>query len=195
MGKGELTIVSLYPKISAISGDVWTLNDWYSREHLADIKFDRIFQVHWSWAKVDHEGRYKGDWKEECRKSGAEIISLDELEGLESTLLDREKLCKEFNPEDLSNSIAIMIGVAILEGYEFIRLTGCHMLGGEYIHCVHGVMNMIAEARNRGVVVEADYEEEWKVNMTKIDWSKIEFAMLPYWLRDKRPPKIEIKTF
>jgi len=179
MGK-ELTIVALYPEISAISGDVWTLNDWYSRH--PDLKPDRVFQLHRRQKlEGDIPGRMLDDWKKKYVDSGAEIIMLEEVKDLPSTILELDGLKKNFKESDLSCSISMMIGVAILEGYESIRLTGLHLMGAEFIQYIHGVLNMINEARLRGVIVEADYEQQWIENEARLDWSKHEVATVPYW--------------
>lgn len=182
----SVTIVGCYPQLSRIVGEVWVMNDWYMREALSHLEPDRIFQLHWSWMKVRNPGRFEGDWKRVCRDTKALVTTLDELEDLPSELLDIKMMTKCFKSEDLSNSLAIIIGVAILDGYRYIKVTGAHLLGAEFIYEIHGVLNMIDRARSQGIKVEADFESQWRENKKKINWEEIEFSSLPYWKRDKR---------
>lgn len=158
------------------------MNDWYVRH--PDLKPAKIFNIH----KSEYAGgellnsakRFTGDWKEEYRKSGAKIVCLEPIDGLDSTYIDIKLLEETFPLGSLSASMSIMVGMGYLQGFTHIHLTGCRLMGGGYVYEIPGLLAMIKFVREHGVHFTTDYESDWKRDLTNIDWSTIK-AKTTYW--------------
>jgi len=166
----------------APDSEIWTINDWYMRKPQSLIERpDRVYNLH--LLPETRSNRFVGDWKKIYSESGADIVTLGPMDGLDSRLLDTESLDSQFDKELLTCSISIMICEAMLEGFEEISLCGVELLAGEFVYQVRGILAAIEAARGRGIKVTAKNESKWKATLCKIDWKTIS-DIQRYWIRE-----------
>jgi len=142
---------------------------------------DRVYNLH--LVPETRQNRFTGDWKKTYSESGADIVTLGPVDGLNSRLLDTETLDSQFDKELLTCSISIMICEAVLEGFEEITLCGVELLAGEFVYQVRGILAAIEAARAQGIKVTAKNEAKWKATLHKIDWTTIP-DIQRYWIRE-----------
>ena len=159
------------PTLCARTGEVWTLNDWYSFH--PDMQPVRIYNPH-DWRTKPESGRAVGDWRSRYEESGAEIVSVFPLG------LPRERrfdlLCgvRQFGKSFFRSTLAYMFAEAIWEGVEEVELYGIKLdTAGEYSYQVPSVLRNIEAARNAGIKVIAPYEFMWR-EIKRVDWAAID---------------------
>jgi len=184
----EVTILGLYPDPLDLRGSVWTLNDFYTR--YPSLQPDRVYHLHWGFDKDDRPGRFPGDWKARYREyqhQGAELVTLDKIDGLDSKYLDIKTLEARFPKRALTCSIASMLCEAMREGFDTIHLRGVKLLAGEFFYQVKGIREAIeyARAQDITVTVTAGREQEWQETLERVDWTGITDVELPYWAWQK----------
>jgi len=196
----KVAIVGLHPNSVVPEGvDVWTINDYYLHIQTRHLKPARVFNLHEeatlnaAMQKLNTEGRWLGDWKQEYRDSGAEIVTLGPVEGLETTILDKQRLIDEFGETHLSCSIAIMICEAVLAGAKELHICGVELaVPGEYLYQSRGIIDAIDAARQRGVTVHAANEQPWRVRIDTTDWASSPDFIQPYWIRERPPTETDL---
>jgi hypothetical protein len=145
--------------------ELWTLNDWWRR--LAWLKTpDRVFQVHCDENREFHPENYgnawPSDWKKRFNESGAEIVCSVPLPGIEKCRLYPARLIREYGPTYFRSSLNYMLAMAIDEKFEHIKVADFAMLqGSEYEYQLPGAVYAVMDARERGITVEASFEDVW----------------------------------
>ncbi len=168
------------------NGEIWTINDWY-RSYPWLKNPDRVYNIH-PQESMDDVPQYRFvNWKKEYKEAisrGVKIITPFQYDNsLNTELMPIEKLEETFPAYMLQCSISIMMGIAILEMCDKIILRGVHLREEEYKYQVDGILRMAEYARERGIEVEMEHEEDWLKNrIVAFDWSKV-IELVPYWMR------------
>jgi len=192
----EVTILGLYPDPLDLRGSVWTLNDFYTR--YPEIQPNRVYHLHWGFDKDNRPGRFPGNWKAKYREyqdQGAELVTLDNIDGLDSKFLDTKSLEERFPRRALACSIATMICEAVREGFDTIHLRGVKLLAGEFFYQVRGIQEAIeyARAHDVTVTVTAGREQEWQETLMRVDWANVPDIQMPYWAWQKAVKRWNLK--
>lgn len=168
-------------------GEIWTINDWY--RPYPWLKYpDRVYNLHPQESMTDVPPYRFVNWKQEYKEAisrNVEIITPFQYDtGLNTKLLPIRQLEETFPVTQLQCSIAILMGVAILEGVDKIVLKGVYLRDEEYKYQVEGILQMAEYARCRGIEVEMPYEKKWQKNRALVfDWSSVGNALVSYWMR------------
>ena len=182
-----------HPSVANVSGqeirncdEVWTLNDWYT---FYDLKPHKVFNpCKASFNGHPTDSRRFIDWKEKYNESGAEIVTIDMIDGIDNCRqFDWDRGVKEFGEDFFTSTMSYMFAQAIWDDYEQINIYGVRLEGkGEYLHQLPGVMDAINKCTARGIKVNCEYMNEWIWRMTniKIDWANIKGGKAPYWHTD-----------
>lgn len=169
----------------AHSGEIWTVNDWYL--FMTWLKPSQIWNIHRApYVHPDAGRRFTGDWKARYNKAvrdGAEIVSLERMEGIEGQrLLNTELLLKECEEYRLGCSISMMICQAALDGFRRINVIGVRFKEAEYLYQIQTTLFAILFARSKGCSVEV-FQNGRESEMLWRNMNKPLQTIIPYWLR------------
>ena len=141
---------------------LWTLNDFYHFYPHPWFKPDRIYQIHHDFPREVNQMRMH-DWIEQYKRfPDSEIIVTTDYGFENQKFFNPFSLLNAFGEMALTSSISMMIGDAILSGFDEIEILGVRMAtNGEYAYQAPGVKYMISEARRMGVNIKATFENEW----------------------------------
>lgn len=124
--------------------EVWAVNNAYKQW---GRYVNKIFLVHKQVLQSDGSPMF--NW-EDMNKSGAEIISLWEIPGLNAKPYPYERIFEYSNY--MTNTICYMMAYAIDQGYEKIRLYGVDMKeGGEYYLEKAGLEFWLGVCKGKGI--------------------------------------------
>lgn len=163
-------------------GEIWVLNDLY--QFIPQVVTpSQVWNIHKRPWINQTKGRFTGNWKEEYRKSGAKIIVIDEIDGLDNQeLLDTKSLEARFPVEFLSCSICIMMLTAYQQGAKKITLVGMKLVDDEYTAQVGGILKVVEYLKVKGVDINWIPNSRYSEFITKlVDWSNIKSGVTPYW--------------
>lgn len=189
-----VTILGLYAadlrgvKRRNLSGEVWTLNDWYVV--YPSLTPDRLYNLHAApHTHPDTERRFPGNWRaaySAARMNGTRIVTVWPIDGVDGQVpLPDVDLVRQFGARAMSCSIATMIYHAIMDGFMKIELRGIRLNEDEYLYQVRGIRAAIAVAREFCREVTCQYEPEWEAKAATVDWSRFPREDVPYWMKDQ----------
>ena len=157
---------------------VWSLNDWY--QFYPGVIPSRVFNIHYAPHINKDPRRFTGDWKahynEVCDDGGVIMVS----ECIEGVREDRQRIVPVLEMTragwplmNMPCSISLMLQFAGFLGKKYINLQGVHLYDGEYQSQLRAIRAAIALCRERGIIVNNPYEDEWKARETEApDWAK-----------------------
>jgi hypothetical protein len=171
---------------------VWTLNDWY-RVYPQVNNPGRVYQIHGNFNGAPTlEGRYE-NWREEYENSAADIVSMCSLGFDKERIFQTERGLRDFGLNFFVSSLSYMFADAIWEGVSGIYIEGVHLIAGEFLSQVPGTLRNIETAREHGIEVHCNLEEEWKKKLSTIDWNSIDDLDKPYFWPGAPDPVIRVK--
>ena len=165
-------------------GDNWVINDWY--QFTGWIEPTRIFNLHRYPHIHASRNRFIGDWKAAYNRAGVPVYCIEDIEGVDNTVvLDPDKLLELCGSKNmLSCSISTMVWQAIYEGYELIRIIGVNLTGSEYKYQIDGILRSINAAESRGIKISVQpfgRLDHWKELLKDVEWESVEDFKYCYW--------------
>ena len=176
LGSYDETVDILKQKIDKDGIEIWTMNDWHC--YYPEFKHpDKIFHVH-DWLS----NRGKDDIYEVYNKSGAEIITIKPFEELNNnTVFDIEKYVGIWTEDFFSNTCNYCLSMAIDEKPDKIELIGVQMLSHDgHIDQLPQARYGIRKARELGIKVWAQFENQWKRTAPESDIKELVELKAPY---------------
>lgn len=185
---------------SDITGEVWTLNDYYNfpveekgTGVLKHVKPTRIYQIHENIEKVEFKHERMKNWKERYNESGAEIVTMVDLGLKNQRIFDLKSGIEQFGKEFFASSFSYMFTDAINENVDVIELIGIDLEAQEeYLYQLPGTIKNIEKARKSGIKVIAPNEERYKKTFISVDWSNIHSSPEPYGMMLKCNEKLKV---
>jgi hypothetical protein len=136
------------------SFEIWGLNDLYN----SIPRWDRWFEIHdWEvyeldkiYARQDGSSHVEG-----LKKLNCPVYMVKHYEDIPNSIpYPIEKAIKFFNTRYFTNTISMMIALAIMEGFQEIHIYGVDMaVGSEYGEQRPSCEYFIGEAKGRGITV------------------------------------------
>lgn len=159
--------------------EIWTLNDWY--RVYPDIKNPaKIYQIHGNFDLTSLPGRYI-DWERHYRESEAEIVTINESDFENGRVFDKQRALDEFGIRFFTSTMSYMFADVIMGGkVKKVFMEGIHLIAGEFVNQVPGVLHAIDLCREMGIEVYSRFEDEWRHKINEVDWASIREPR-PYW--------------
>lgn len=165
-----------------LSGEIWTLNDWYRQGFASKTKRPaRVYNIHERFEEnLKDYRRYSPDWKQRYNDSGAEIVTAESVEGLErQRCFNFERGVKEFRKGFFGGTFSYMFADAIWGKYDEITIIGMDLLGDEYRYQALYLKRNLVAARMCEIKVNLSNEE--RLGLDKIaDFETADDVQLMY---------------
>lgn len=153
-----------------LHGDIWTMNDYYrSLKWLKNV--DMVFELHpYDTIKKLHDNpehqNYSGDYLEIFKRDVKDLVVADvrmyQFFQRDIILLDYKNMHKKYPELNFSSTVDYMIINAVELGYESIYLYGIFLQSDHHRIHIKSLLNTINKARELGVDVFFDWENELK---------------------------------